>query len=123
MKTITLSKVPPDHLQILQSELLVYAEGFRDHLKNTEEHGVFLYSIGQVDTAKTLFKNLRPKVEKNKKVTLTLKLTEAAVLLNACGNATVLSTHEYVVHVTEIYKELINHELKSMSLTIYLLDQ
>ncbi|WP_417365610.1 hypothetical protein [Flavobacterium beibuense] len=119
MRTIKLTKVSRKHIEILQEEIYNYAQGFKEHLKRPENHSVYLYSIAQADIASNLWYLLRKKIESDKNVqSFSLPASEAIVLLNACANASLLSADKYVANVTEIYKNEIDQQLKSIIIPI-----
>lgn len=119
MKKVSLKKVPAAHLQVLQDEVLNYANGFTEYLKKPEEYTQFYYSVQQVDIANRLWFFLRPRIESGQpECSFSLKVHEAVVLLNACSNASVLSSDDYTRHVAEVHKGEIDNQLKSINITI-----
>lgn len=123
MRKVKFKAMPRQHLQVIQAELLNYAQGFAEHLKRPEEHTEFIYSVTQVDIANTLWRKFRTKIESG---TLSMRFSvtasEAVAMLNACANAAIMSTDHYVANVGEKYKNEIDQQLKSYN-TVYLIQQ
>lgn len=120
MIKVKFSKVPAAHLQILQSELLYYAEGFNEHLKKPEDYTVFLYSIAQVDIAQKLWFSFRTKLENGQKsFSFMLSASEAVCLSIALTNTTTFTDKEYVANVAHTYINIIDHQFKSLNTPAY----
>jgi hypothetical protein len=112
MDTIKFTKVERDELEVLQNELIQYA--------NIQEFGYFhlgvedfLNAVIAVDVAKKLAKALRPKIESNQELfTIKISASEAAIIYKSCfwlrAGRTV-----YQTLIANKYKDFINQELVS----------
>ncbi|WP_130735497.1 hypothetical protein [Flavobacterium sp. J27] len=84
MTTIQLKYITNEEIQVLQTELHEYQNTLATHLKSQSD---FLNAIIYIDLALRLWFNFRSKVENQqpkKGYSITLKASEAAVLLKAC---------------------------------------
>ena len=123
MRKVKFTNMPRQHLQVIQNELLNYAQGFTEHLKRPDMHTDFIYSVTQVDIANALWRKFRTKIESGVlNLRFSVSASEATIILHACSNASVIAIDPYVANVGEMYKNQIDHQLKSYN-TVFLIQQ
>ncbi|MCO6162580.1 hypothetical protein [Flavobacterium sp. NRK F7] len=115
MKTIKIQNVTQEEIHVLQNELHEYQNSLASNLRSQSD---FLNAIIYVDLALRLWFNFRNKIENQepkKGYSITLKASEAAVLLKVClwqnkSNAT------FERHVKTKYSFTLDQQLKSLQL-------
>lgn len=113
MKVIKLTKATSEEVEILQAELFYYSEAQKYSLPSLTITD-FLDVLIIKDVALRLWYTFRTKVESNNsKLTISLKVNEACILLKCCiwkrENRT-----SYESFIIEKYKAIIDQQLKSI---------
>ena len=114
MKTIKITKVTNEEVQTLQNELHHFQNTLTSTLKNQQ---AFIDAIIYIDLSLRLWFNFRNKIEKEEPkngYTITLKTSEAAILLKTClwqnpNNGT------FERNVKTKYSSYLDQQLKSLN--------
>ncbi|ESU28383.1 hypothetical protein FLJC2902T_17360 [Flavobacterium limnosediminis JC2902] len=117
MNKITLKKVQEKEMQVLQAELFKFHQIAESKYRNTTQSMMeFLEAIIEIDVAFRLWYLFRTKIESTntKGSTLSLKASEAAILLMCCMPIYGQNRTEYENHVLEKYKLVLDQQLKSL---------
>lgn len=113
MKNVRLTKVTPDEIRVMQEQIFHYAEALRWKIENLDIEE-FLNVIASMDIGFRLWLTFRKKIEcQQQKFTVNLKVSEAAVLLK-CFMWPGIDRNDYEKNVSLKYKNLIDHQLKSI---------
>ena len=112
MKPVSLKKLGQDELAVLQEMVKVYSDELATKVKPQLTFQFYEFVL-EVDILKRLFLTLRGKIEAGKlETSITLKASEAVVLLYACNYA--CNTQNMYANVIGIkVQNFIDQELKS----------
>lgn len=116
MKKIILKEVQEKEVQVMQGELFLYHQIIESEFRQPHRSIRFLDAIMEIDIAFRLWYAFRTKIETimpKKGFTITLRASEAAVLLKCClkdhGNR-----EPFTNNVMEKYKLVLDQQLKSL---------
>ncbi|QEE49620.1 hypothetical protein FUA48_08500 [Flavobacterium alkalisoli] len=113
MKKVKLTKVTPDEIRVMQEQIFHYSEALRWNIKNLDIED-FLNVLASMDIGFRLWLTFRKRVESYQdKFTLTLKVSEAVVLLK-CFMWPGENRTDYEKNVTLKYKTIIDQQLKNI---------
>lgn len=116
MKKITLKNVTEEEVQVIQAELFHYQEWENHYLRQSHREMKFLEAIMTIDVAFRLWYLFRTKIEAvmpAKGFTITLRASEAAVLLKCCGFESG-NRGPFEANIMEKYKLVLDQQLKSL---------